>query len=335
MLVAFVLPVKRFVHGKNIVAQVPAKVLLNDGSTVKVKMYDLEKALVFTPPEFAQFFQPFTPSEELVRDFDVVSFTEGGLRSAAGTLDESVKGTMEEMIGKCVMDSYKSCGNAKSCPIETYKRIAAAAAATAAAAAAFCSAAAGAAAAATARAASLESYKPQFNRRARNTFVIPPGFDEDAFQKDPLPIGIDAHEFATKAEQNAICRKLIAQLYGFAGAPPMSDAMQRLLDLPEKPVAGTHTCKYCCQPMELSKVAQKYKAKEHYLNLCHDDPERGTCADNVYWGHTSCNREQGGCSMFQRVLQGLQLATRTTFTEEQQATLRPLVAALKVSLGSV
>lgn len=316
MLAAFVLPVKRFVHGKNIVAQVPAKVLLNDGLTVKVKMYDLEKALVFTPPEFAQFFQPFTPSEELVRDFDVVSFTEGGLRAAAGSLDESVKDTMEEMIGKCVMDSYKSCGNAKSCPIETYKRIVTAAAATAAA-------------------ASLESYKPQFNRRARNTFVIPPGFDEDAFQKDPLPIGIDAHEFATKAEQNAICRKLIAQLYGFAGAPPMSDAMQRLLDLPEKAVAGTHLCKYCCQPMELSKVAQKYKAKEHYLNLCHDDPERGTRAENVYWGHTSCNREQGGCSMFQRVLQGLQLATRTTFTEEQQATLRPLVAALKVSLGSV
>lgn len=314
MLAAFVLPVKRFVHGKNIVAQVPAKVLLNDGLTVKVKMYDLEKALVFTPPEFAQFFQPFTPSEELVRDFDVVSFTEGGLRAAAGRLDESVKDTMEEMIGKCVMDSYKSCGNAKSCPIETYKRLTAAANATAA---------------------SLESYKPQFNRRARNSFVIPPGFDEDAFQKDPLPVGVDAHEFATKAEQNAICRKLVAQLYGFAGTPPMSDAMQRLLDLPEKPVAGTHLCKYCCQPMELSKIAQKYKAKEHYLNLCHDDPERGTRADNVYWGHTSCNREQGGCSMFQRVLQGLQLATRTTFTEEQQATLRPLVAALKVSLGSL
>ena len=322
MLAAFVLPVKRFVHGKNIVAQVPAKVLLNDGLTVKVKMYDLEKALVFTPPEFAQFFQPFTPSEELVRDFDVVSFTEGGLRAATGALDESVKGTMEEMIGKCAMDSYKSCGNAKSCPIETYKRLLTAAAAAAAA-------------AATATAATLESYKPQFNRRARNSFVIPPGFDEDAFQKDPLPVGVDAHEFATKAEQNAICRKLITQLYGFAGAPPMSDAMQRLLDLPEKPVAGTHLCKYCCQPMELSKVAQKYKAKEHYLNLCHDDPERGTRADNVYWGHTSCNREQGGCSMFQRVLQGLQLATRTTFTEEQQATLRPLVAALKVSLGSL
>jgi hypothetical protein len=311
MLSAFVLPVKRFVHGKNIIAQVPAKVLLNDGLTVKVKMYDLEKPLTFTPPEFAQFFQPFNASEELLRDFDVISFTEGGLRAAAGALDESVKGTMEEMIGKCVMDSYKSCGNAKSCPIETYKRVI------------------------TATAATLESYKPQFNRRARNTFVIPPDFDEDAFQKDPLPVGVDAHEFATKAEQNAICRKLVTQLYGFAGAPPMSDAMQTLLDLPEKPVAGTHTCKYCCKPMELSKVAQKYKAKEHYLNLCHDDPERGTRADNVYWGHTSCNREQGGCSMFQRVLQGLQLATRTKFTEEQQATLRPLVAALKVSLGSV
>ena len=305
----FFIPSRRAVHGKNIVAQVPAKLLSNSGGTVKLKMYDLEKPLTFTETEFQALFQPYEATPEFIADFETTSITEGDLRTAAVQEDP----TMLAMFGKCVMDAYMSCGNAKSCPIAKYEAIKATAS--------------------TAPPATLESYKPQFNRRARNTFVIPPDFDEAAFQKDPLPVGIDAHEFATKAEQKAILVSLVKQLYGFEGSPPMSDPMQALLGLPEKPVAGTHTCKYCCKPMELGKVAQEYKAKVHYLNLCHDDPKRGTRADNLYWGHTTCNREQGGCSTFERVKQGLQLGIRTTFTEEERAELGPLVAALQAALG--
>ena len=307
---SFFIPSRRSVHGKNIVAQVPAKVLSKSADTVKLKMYDLEKPLTFTEAEFQSLFQPYEATPEFIADFETTSISEGDLRAAAG-LNEQEGATMLAMFGKCVMDAYMSCGNAKSCPIAKYEAMKA-----------------------TATTQTLESYKPQFNRRARNTFVIPADFDETAFQKDPLPIGIDTHEFATKTEQTAILVTLVKQLYGFEGSPPMSDPMQALLGLPEKPVAGTHTCKYCCKPMELSKVAQEYKAKVHYLNLCHDDPKRGTKADNLYWGHTTCNREQGGCSTFERVKQGLQLGIRTTFTEEERAELGPLVVALQAALTS-
>ena len=310
MLSTFFIPIRRAVHGKNIIAQVPAKLLSNTAGTMKVKMYDLEKPLSFTDAEFQALFQPYDPTPEFIADFESPSITEGDLRSAAGRLDGDHEAVMWPMFGKCVMDAYMSCGNAKSCPITKYTALKAAAASQ-----------------------TLESYKPQFNRRARNTFVIPADFDEAAFQKDPLPVGIDSHEFATKTEQKAILVSLVKQLYGFEGAPPMSNEMQALLGLPEKPVAGSHCCKYCCKPMELSKVAQEYKAKVHYLNLCHDDPKRGTRADNLYWGHTTCNREQGGCSTFERVKQGLQLGLRTTFTEEERAELGPLVVALQAALS--
>lgn len=310
MLSTFFIPIRRAVHGKNIIAQVPAKLLSNTAGTMKVKMYDLEKPLSFTDAEFQALFQPYDPTPEFIADFETPSITEGDLRSAAGRFDGDHEAVMWPMFGKCVMDAYMSCGNAKSCPITKYTALKAAAASQ-----------------------TLESYKPQFNRRARNTFVIPADFDEAAFQKDPLPVGIDSHEFATKTEQKAILVMLVKQLYGFEGAPPMSNEMQALLGLPEKPVAGSHCCKYCCKPMELSKVAQEYKAKVHYLNLCHDDPKRGTRADNLYWGHTTCNREQGGCSTFERVKQGLQLGLRTTFTEEERAELGPLVVALQAALS--
>lgn len=310
----FFIPSRRAVHGKNIVAQVPAKLVSKSGDTVKLKMYDLEKPLTFTETEFQALFQPYEATPEFIVDFETTSITEGDLRVAAGPFNEQEGATMLAMFGKCVMDAYMSCGNAKSCPIAKYEAIKATPA--------------------TAQTQKLESFKPQFNRRVRNTFVIPADFDEAAFQKDPLPVGIDAHEFATKTEQKAILVTLVKQLYGFEGSPTMSDQMQALLGLPEKPVAGTHTCKYCCKPMELSKVAQEYKAKVHYLNLCHDDPKRGTKADNLYWGHTTCNREQGGCSTFERVKQGLQLGIRTTFMEEERAELAPLLAALQAALSS-
>ena len=310
----FVIPVKRFVHGRNIVAQVPGKIVSKDGMSAKIKMYDLEKPLSFPIDVFTEMFRPYEASAELVADFEAASISEGDLREAGGHFAEATEKTMWAMFGKCTMDAYMSCGNAKSCPIEKYKSIVQTA---------------GGGGGQT-----LESYKPQFNRRARNSAVIGPDFDEAAFQKDPLPVGIDSHEFATKTEQTAILRTLVTQLYGFEGAPPMSDDMQTLLGLASKPVAGTHTCKYCCKPMELEKVAQEYKAKVHYLNLCHDDPKRGTRADNLYWGHTTCNREQGGCSTFERVVQGLQLGARTTFTAEERATMAPLIAALQAALDA-
>ena len=309
----FVMPGKRFVFRGNakpsIILTVPGKVLSNDGVNVKVQMYDLVRPLTFPVAEFEKHFAPYEPSPELIADFDVVPISESAVMKAAGKFSEALQPIMEKMLDKCHMDAYMSAGNTKNCSIPKYDTLMAAPAA-----------------------ATLESFAPQCNRRARNSAVISANFDAALFQEDPAPIGIDSHEFATKAEQNAIYKVLVYQLFGFQGAPPMTDALQTLLGLAEKPVAGTHICKYCCKPMELEKVSQAYKAKEHYLNLCHDDPKRGTRADNLYWGHTPCNREQGGCSTFERVAQGLKLGARSTFTAEEKAELGPLLDALKASL---
>jgi len=308
------MPTKRFVfRGKaqsTIVLTVPGKVLSNDGVNVKVQMYDLARPLTFPVAEFEKHFAPYEPSPELIADFDVAHISESAVMKAAGKFSEAQQPIMEKMFDKCRMDAYMSAGNTKNCPIDKYDTLMAAQATTT----------------------TLESFSPQCNRRARNTAVIPADFEDALFQKDPLPIGIDAHEFATKAEQNAIYKMVVSQLYGFQGAPPMTDALQTLLGLAEKPVAGTHNCKYCCKSMEFERVKQAYRAKEHYLNLCHDDPKRGTRADNLYWGHTACNREQGGCSTFERVMQGLKLGARTKFTEAEKAALWPLVNVLATSL---
>lgn len=310
---SFVCPKRRFVFRGVIVVKVPGKVISNDGATVKLKMYDLSKLLTMTVAEFDERFEPHSPSEALIADFDVVPISKSAIVKAAGAFPESSATVMEKMFDKSHMDAFMAAGNTKNCPIDKYDKLMAARATAT-------------------TTATLESFSPQCNRRARNSAVIPADFDDVEFQKDPLPIGIDSHEFATKAEQNAIYKALITQLYGFQGAPPMTDALQTLLGLAEKPVAGTHICKYCCKPMEIEKVAQEYRAKVHYLNLCHDDPKRGTRADNLYWGHTTCNREQGGCSSFERVVQGLKLGARSTFTAEEKAELGPLLDALKASL---
>jgi hypothetical protein len=297
---SYVMPKARFLFGKNIIAKVTGRIVAVKDTSYSVKMYDAATAKTFTKEEMEKYFVTHEPSEELVKDFDVELLSLSATLKNAGTISKE----MNDMIEKAYMDATKSCGNAKSCPIEVYEKL--------------CSD--------PSRAATLESYKPQFNRRPRNTAVIPPDFNEKVFHKDPLPIGIDAHEFATKAEQNKIFVSLVTQIYGFKGAPPMPDALKTYLGIEKKPEAGSHKCKYCCESMDLGKVVQEYKAKEHYLNLCHDNPALGTRADNLYWGHTSCNRQQGGCSMFERAKQGGELAVRNwaTFTEEERLAMKEL-----------
>ena len=57
-------------------------------------------------------------------------------------------------------------------------------------------------------------------------------------------------------------------------------------------------------------LGQAYKSKEHAINFCHMDPDEksnSTRPGNVYFGHTSCNRKQGGFSEKERILDGLRL----------------------------
>jgi hypothetical protein len=60
--------------------------------------------------------------------------------------------------------------------------------------------------------------------------------------------------------------------------------------------------------MDISELNQVYCSKEHSINFCHRNPVIGTKKGNVYIGHCSCNREQGGYSEQQRVEQIIRLA---------------------------
>lgn len=304
----FYQPKSRFVLDGEILARVPGRVEKVTADAVHIKMYDLATAKRVPKDQFLTLFEDHLPSPELLADFDVVSYKKAALLSKAGGIPEQ----MTKAIEKIFMDAYHSCGNAKNCPITDYLELKAKPDSRK----------------------KLSSFTPQFNRRARNTFVLPKDFDEVAFQADPAPLGIDRHEYASKAEQNKICSQLIYQLFAFEGAPPMPKALQDYLGLAAAPVPGSHICKYCGNKMVIGEIKQEYKAKEHYMNLCHDDPEKGTRADNLYLGHTSCNREQGGYSMFDRAMKGVGLLGRISLSPEEKAQALAAVRDLLVRLDA-
>lgn len=150
----------------------------------------------------------------------------------------------------------------------------------------------------------LKKFSTLYNRRPRHTntqeFNLP----------IPIPHRIDISEFASKQEQNDIFIVLIKQLFGFKNMPDIPTSLKNYLGITG--IITKHDCKYCGKCMDISDYDQKYAAKEHYLNLCHDDPHSGTYANNLYYGHTMCNREQGGYSIEYRIQKGFELLTRNT-----------------------
>jgi hypothetical protein len=60
--------------------------------------------------------------------------------------------------------------------------------------------------------------------------------------------------------------------------------------------------------IDIHGLDQSYCATVHSVNFCHRDPKVGTKAGNVYIGHCSCNREQGGYSETERIDQIIRLA---------------------------
>ena len=143
---------------------------------------------------------------------------------------------------------------------------------------------------------------PVFNRASRHTPPIKMEYDE--FSKTPgfpAPVGVTPEDFAWPSQQNRVFVSLLEQLFSCAGAPDCPPKLIEQLGLNVQ--KGTHTCRWCHEVVDVTTVNQSYCSKEHSLNFCHDDPSMGTVPGNVYIGHCSCNREQGGYSLEQRILQ--------------------------------
>lgn len=154
---------------------------------------------------------------------------------------------------------------------------------------------------------------PVFNRTSRHTPPIPSGFERKDFEaclSFPAPIGIRAEDFAFPSEQNKILVQLLTQIFNCKNAPICPEEIRAKLNIVVEP--DSHRCEWCGEVMNIVELNQDYCSKEHSVNFCHRDPKLGTKEHNVYIGHCSCNREQGGYSEIERVMQIAKLAKYNT-----------------------
>lgn len=150
---------------------------------------------------------------------------------------------------------------------------------------------------------------PVFNRSVRHSPLISKTFTREDFEKSPsypAPIGIREEDFAWPSQQNHILIELLNQLFSCKNAPTCPEEIITELGLTVIP--NSHMCLWCGEIIDISELNQSYCSKEHSINFCHRIPETGTKKGNVYIGHCSCNREQGGYSEEQRVQQIIRLA---------------------------
>ena len=145
---------------------------------------------------------------------------------------------------------------------------------------------------------------PVFNRTSRQTIPVPNSFTREDFEKHPsfpAPIGIRTEDFTWPSEQNAILIEQLSQVFSCEGAPECP------VELVEKYgliiAKDSHKCDWCGEVVSMSNLKQAYCSTTHTINFCHKDPSIGTKKGNVYIGHCSCNREQGGYSEEERVYQ--------------------------------
>ena len=159
---------------------------------------------------------------------------------------------------------------------------------------------------------------PIFNRSVRHSPPISKTFTREDFEKSssyPAPIGIREEDFALPSEQNKILIELLNQIFSCKNAPECPEEIKSEIGLTIK--KNSHMCLWCGEIMDISELNQEYCSQEHSINFCHRIPEIGTKIGNVYIGHCSCNREQGGYSEEQRVEQIIRLAKYNSYYREK------------------
>ena len=199
---------------------------------------------------------------------------------------EELKDNFKQLIGKMFQDAYTGKGNTKCCNIKQF----------------------------------LEYKKKNqetttlkrighvwFNRRSRHSFPIEET-NRESYEKCksfPAPIGIRKEDFCMPNTQNKILISLLSQLFSCKNSPKCPDNLKERLKLEIK--KNSHNCLWCGEKVDVDLVHQEYCQKVGSVDFCHRDPDKGTILNNVYIGHTECNREQGGYSEEQRIKQIIRL----------------------------
>jgi len=313
----FVRPTRSFDHKGNkkvswICGGVPSIVVKNHPDCVTIKPFDSDVEFEIPRATFNDTFVPCARDETSVYS-DVypggkVPFSEFNVPkiNLKNLLDKFKTNTsLCTIIEKCKQDAYVSKGNTKCIKIGALHQMEAAAATAA-------SVEEGAAGGAPGTGSSLtRTGDPYFNRRSRHSPPVPKSMtraEYEACPSFPRPIGVREADFAWPTEQNEILISLIKQIFACEGAPELPVEIQQQLGIEVGSiVANSHKCLWCGETVSVQELNQSYCAEEHSVNFCHRDPETGTKAGNVYIGHCSCNREQGGHSEEERIEQILRL----------------------------
>lgn len=290
----YVVTKKTMVDGGWLCANVPCKVISNDGSNVILLPFNKSQNIHITDEIYKLNYYQLESDETYVY---ISGYPHGKIAISEFTTQSiSIKKlkkhfkediNFSKLIAKVVQDSFHSKGNNSCITIEKYNEFAT-----------------------ESTHSKLERIgDPIFNRSVRHSPPISKTFTRENFEQSssyPAPIGIREEDFALPSEQNEILIELLNQIFSCENAPICPEEIVTELNLSINP--NSHTCLWCGEILNILKLNQEYCSIEHTINFCHRIPEVGTKRGNVYIGHCSCNREQGGYSEEERVIQVIRLA---------------------------
>jgi hypothetical protein len=273
-----------------IVKHAEAIILDESGSWFTIGVKNQQRSIKLEKTLFNQYFQEVgEPSEEDIFEFESSKNKRKKsevVQLIRKYLPENSWSVFESALKKAHFDAFNAAGNQKTISIQAYEQF-------------------------------LKSGKPPGGLKGHGDPVLnraprwTPVADEDTWVKsgDPAPVGIRESDHARLRECNEIYLELVGQIFSMNHQYSIADEISDYVGVDLVP--GSHKCRYCGDGMEVSAFEdQTYAAKEHPINFCHRDPSDSasrTRPGNIYFGHTSCNRIQGGLSELERIRDGLRL----------------------------
>jgi hypothetical protein len=146
---------------------------------------------------------------------------------------------------------------------------------------------------------------PIFNRSTRWSPPIKMSYEEFKNSNSfPAPLGVRTKDFSLPSSVLKCLKEMIKQVCLFQNINPPEE-LKKLLNIDD--LIPKHKCKWCNNIINADEYTSEYSSQENFIEICHRDPNGNFDPDNVYWGHGTCNREQGGYSEGERVKQALRL----------------------------
>jgi hypothetical protein len=275
-------------------AKVPYKIMSNDGVNSTLLPFNKTKPIIFSNENIKKNFYDLESNETCVYAPNypngIIAVSEFNIKPISiKTIKRHFKNNKNilKMVEKAEQDAFHSKGNNFCIKIDAYNKYKN-----------------------DNKTSKLERIgDPVFNRSTRHSPPISKTFTRKDFENSssyPAPIGIREEDFALPSEQNEILIELLNQIFSCKNAPECPEKIKIELGLSIN--IDSHGCLWCGQVMDILELNQEYCLKEHSINFCHRIPELGTKKGNVYIGHCSCNREQGGYSEEDRINQIIRLA---------------------------